>query len=111
MQRGNGHYYIESSFSIFSNPPGVYNPPPVPGRPRWHVTLRLVGYPAGTRGDIQAVTILACPSRNPRLARGTRPPVQATPGPINRDNDNLTRLEYDSYSSYLSDPAPGRQWV
>ena len=51
MQLGNGHYYIESSFLYYRNPLGLYNPPSVPsGAAQW------AHYPAGTRGDIQAVT-------------------------------------------------------
>ena len=44
MQRENGHYYIESSFALFWNPPGIY--------PRQH---RAAAQRA--RGDIQAVTV------------------------------------------------------
>ena len=41
-------------FSVFSNPParGVYNPPAVPSG-----AAQGAHYPAGTRGDIQAVTV------------------------------------------------------
>ena len=38
-------------FPVFSNPPGVYNPPAVPSG-----AAQGAHYPAGTRGDIQAVT-------------------------------------------------------
>ena len=46
LQRGNGHGYIESSCSVFSNPPGVYNPPAVPS-----------GAAQGARGEIFAGTL------------------------------------------------------
>ena len=38
-------------FPFFSNPPGVYKPPAVPSG-----AAQAAHYPAGTRGDIQAVT-------------------------------------------------------
>ena len=39
-------------FSLSSNPPGVYNQPVVPSG-----AAQGAHYPAGTRGDIQAVTV------------------------------------------------------
>ena len=49
MERGNSHCYVESSF--FTNQPGVYKPTALPSG-----AVQGAQYPAGTRGDIQAVT-------------------------------------------------------
>ena len=58
MQRENGHYYIIMShwifFSVFSNPPGVYNPPAVPSGAAQGAHHPLA---AGTRGEIQAARL------------------------------------------------------
>ena len=57
MQQGDGHYYIDTSLLNCLNPLGVYSQQVVPSG-----AAQEAHYPAGTLGDIQAVTICSLDS-------------------------------------------------